>query len=175
MRKAMAEQVTGPRALSPAALEELVREETAALCGDGEGGGGRWRDRAFRELGLSSLAGVQLRLRIAARTGIALPHSLLYDFPTPGELIGELARLMAAEPAPAPTPRPTAALDEPIAIVAMACRYPGGVRSPDDLWRLVRDGVDASGDFPADRGWDLADLYDPDPDRIGSSDRKSVV
>jgi acyl transferase domain-containing protein/acyl-CoA synthetase (AMP-forming)/AMP-acid ligase II/acyl carrier protein len=169
MRKAMAEQVTGPRTPSPAALEELVREETAALCGQSAGDGDRWRDRAFRELGLSSLAGVQLRHRIAALTGIALPHSILYDFPNPGELIGELARLIAGEPALVPPPRPTTALDEPIAIVAMACRYPGGVRSPDDLWRLVRDGVDASGDFPADRGWDLADLYDPDPDRIGSS------
>jgi acyl transferase domain-containing protein/acyl-CoA synthetase (AMP-forming)/AMP-acid ligase II/acyl carrier protein len=169
MRKAMAEQVTGPRGLTPAALEELVREETAALCGEGEDGGDRWRDRAFRELGLSSLAGVQLRHRIAALTGIALPHSLVYDFPTPGELIGELARLMAAEPVPVPAPKPTATLDEPIAIVAMACRYPGGVGSPDDLWRLVRDGVDATGEFPADRGWDLANLYDPDPDRIGGS------
>ncbi|CDR03438.1 modular polyketide synthase [Streptomyces iranensis] len=58
---------------------------------------------------------------------------------------------------------------EPIAIVGMACRYPGGVRSPEELWRLVRDGEDAVSGFPTDRGWGVEELFDPDPESYGKS------
>src|SRR5256884_6846808 len=58
--------------------------------------------------------------------------------------------------------------DEPVAIVGMACRFPGGVSAADDLWRLTVDGLDAIGPFPRDRGWDVEGRYDPDPDQPGT-------
>ncbi|MFF1798293.1 beta-ketoacyl synthase N-terminal-like domain-containing protein, partial [Kitasatospora sp. NPDC058263] len=58
---------------------------------------------------------------------------------------------------------------EPIAIVSMACRYAGGIRTPEDLWRVVTDGTDVYTAFPEDRGWDLEGLYHPDPDNPGTT------
>ncbi|MFC4029847.1 type I polyketide synthase [Streptomyces polygonati] len=62
---------------------------------------------------------------------------------------------------------------EPIAIIGMSCRFPGGVRSPEDLWELVASGVDAISPFPGDRGWDVEGIYDPEPDQPGKSYTRS--
>ncbi|MFE7621902.1 beta-ketoacyl synthase N-terminal-like domain-containing protein, partial [Streptomyces sp. NPDC057496] len=143
-------------------IADLIRCHTAEILGyDTEDE----VDRAlpFKELGYNSLTSVELRSRLAADLGIALPSSLVYDHPTPEVLAGHIvaALLGTAGTADLPTAA-TAALDEPLAVVGMACRYPGGVASPEDLWQLVASGTDAIGPLPDGRGWDLDALYDPE-------------
>lgn len=124
----------------------------------------------FNEQGLTSLGAVLLRDRLGTATGLALPATLVFDHPTPAA-VATLVRdaLHGDNSARTSGDGHDADPGEPIAIVAMACRYPGGVESPEDLWQLVADGTDATSDFPADRGWNVADLYDPDPDQLGKS------
>ncbi|TGB14494.1 acyltransferase domain-containing protein, partial [Streptomyces sp. MZ04] len=118
--------------------------------------------RSFKDLGFDSMTGVELRERLSEALGRPLPTTLVFDHPSPEAVIDFLGGGGTA-PTPAGAPaRPAADADEPIAIVAMGCRYPGGVRSPEDLWRVVAEGRDVIGPFPTDRGWDLEGLYDPE-------------
>ncbi|MFI7003375.1 SDR family NAD(P)-dependent oxidoreductase [Nocardia sp. NPDC050175] len=149
-------------------LVELVRAEAAAILGYADAAEVD-PDRAFRELGFDSLAAVNFRNRIAEAVGVRVPVTLVFDHPTPtlaaryllGELSGRADGPVAA--------RPGAGSDEPIAIVAMSCRYPGGIASPEELWQVVAEGRDVVTGFPADRGWDLAKLYDPTATRPDTS------
>ncbi|WP_070197054.1 type I polyketide synthase [Streptomyces oceani] len=157
-----------------AALLEVVREQAAVALGHA-------RDRvdavpqhrAFRELGFDSLASVDLRNRLTEATGLRLPVTLVYDYPSANQLTdflhdglfgGEAAPSHEA-PAPADSTAPVRGDDDPIAIVGMACRFPGGVASPKDLWELVATGTDAISEFPTNRGWDLDGTNVADRDR----------
>ncbi|MFD0905001.1 type I polyketide synthase [Actinomadura sediminis] len=152
-------------------LAELVRTETAAVLGH-DSAGAVPADRSFRDLGLDSVTGVELRDRLSAAAGVPLPATLVFDRPTPEAAAAHLEDLLAGPgDAAARAPVPAAAVrhDEPIAVVAMSCRFPGGVRSADDLWRLLERGGDAITGFPADRGWDVDAVYDPEPGTPGRS------
>jgi acyl transferase domain-containing protein/NADPH:quinone reductase-like Zn-dependent oxidoreductase/acyl carrier protein len=160
------------------ALRDRVRKEPPEFLG-------RWVDEqvtalgvpenpdrsvAFRDLGVDSGLAVRLRDNLAAGTGLRLPSSLLFEYPTPEALTENLRRrILGTDPARPAAETLTAADDDPIAIVGMACRLPGGIDSAQQLWRTVLDGADVTSELPGDRGWDLDALFHGDPGHGGTS------
>ncbi|MFE6872307.1 SDR family NAD(P)-dependent oxidoreductase, partial [Kitasatospora sp. NPDC057692] len=157
-------------------LLELVRSLVAAVLGH-TSADAITADRAFRELGFDSLTSVQLRNRLNTATGLRLPTTLVFDYPNPAalaeylrtEALGDRLRTAVATAGPSGAAPAGDGSEDAIAIVGMSCRFPGGVRSPEDLWRLVAQGTDAMAAMPADRGWDVEDLYDPTGSLPGKS------
>ncbi len=155
-----------PEGERQALVVEVVREHAAAVLGHSSLAA---IDPAasFKELGFDSLGAIELRNRLAQATGVQLEATLVFDHPTPEAIARHLLELVAGgASAPAPA-RASHGSDEPVAIVGVSCRFPGGVASPDDLWRLLVDGGDGISEFPSDRGWDVERLYDPDPEQQG--------
>nr|WP_144384397.1 type I polyketide synthase [Streptomyces sp. SAJ15] len=162
------------------AVLDLVHEQVAAVLGHATSDT-LDSERAFKDLGFDSLTAVELRNRLNAATGLRLPATLIFDYPSSavlGEYIreqlfgGEAAEAAGADVALLPgtvAPGATATDDDPVAIVAMSCRYPGGVTSPEELWQLIMSDGDAIGGLPTDRGWDIEGIYDPDPDAPGKT------
>ena len=168
-KSALAHRLHGlPEAQQHGVLLDLVRSHIATVLGNTTAEAID-PDRAFQELGFDSLPAVEMRNRLKTATGLALSPTLIFDYPTPNGLAGYIRTELAGVPQEIKhTPVARATEDDAIAIVGMSCRYPGGVNSPDDLWDMLTEGRDVLSEFPSDRGWNLAGLYNPDPDVAGT-------
>ncbi|MFI9382156.1 type I polyketide synthase [Kutzneria sp. NPDC052558] len=159
--------------LAPAEIDrtlvEFVREHTAKVLGHTDLAAVAV-DRAFKELGFDSLTSVDLRNAMTAASGLRLPATIVFDNPTPVALAGYLRTQLLGSTVEGPSDAVVVTDDEdPIAIVSMSCRLPGGVRTPEDLWSLVVAEADVISGFPTNRGWNLAAIYDADPSRQGTT------
>jgi len=179
-----------PAASRERALLDLVRQEIGIVLGQSSPSGLE-ADGPLRERGLDSLRAADLRNRLAAVTGLRLPATLLFDYPTPSALARCLTTLLGfdADGPAAPISASAASTGEAIAIVSMSCRFPGGAVTPEALWELLAEGRDAISEFPRSRGWDavgeggnqmpvggvLPDADEFDPGFFGISAREAVA
>nr|WBO81705.1 SDR family NAD(P)-dependent oxidoreductase [Streptomyces sp. SBE_14.2] len=169
------------------AVLDLVRTQTALVLGHASAETVE-PARDFRGLGVDSLTAVELRNRLTAATGLRLPATLVFDYPSPQALARHIGGELLGTTAEATDRAPVAQAgsdddDSRIAVVAIGCRFPGGVRGPEEFWQLLADGIDAIGAPPADRGWQadgieggfLYDAAEFDPDFFGISPREALA
>jgi acyl transferase domain-containing protein/NADPH:quinone reductase-like Zn-dependent oxidoreductase/NAD(P)-dependent dehydrogenase (short-subunit alcohol dehydrogenase family)/acyl carrier protein len=160
-----------PAAEREASLLETLRAEVAQVLGLASGRSVN-PTTSLQELGADSLMSVELRNRLVALTGATLPATLVFDYPTTEALTGFILTQLELKDAPQVTGRPrrpaSQQLDEPIAVVSMACRFPGGVEDPEALWELLREGGDAITEVPKTR-FDVNAVFDADPDAVGKT------
>jgi acyl transferase domain-containing protein/acyl carrier protein len=169
-RGSLAGRLAGvPEAEREEMVLELIRTHVAAVLGYSSAAEVD-PGKAFRDLGFDSLGAVELRNRLNAATGLRLVATVVFDYPSAAALAKfVLAQTEGRGRSAAVAAGPTTSSEEPIAIVGMACRYPGEVSRPDELWGLLASGDDAISGFPPDRGWDLGRLYHPEPGRLGTT------
>jgi len=162
---------------TPAEREETVRELILAQAARVLGMAGLASmdsRRSFRELGFDSLTAVELRNRLTEATGLRLPATVVFDYPSPSALVAFIldelgGRIVDAAPAPTAPRSGAPADDDPVVIVGMGCRFPGGVDSADEFWSLLAVGADTVSGFPTDRGPEWDSVYDENPAAVGRS------
>ena len=149
---------------------DIVRTQVATVLGHA-GAAAVEATRNFRDLGIDSLTAVEARNRLNTATGLRLPATLVFDYPTPEAIAHHiLQELHGTTGIPTSvTPLVSPDVSDPVVVVGIGCRFPGGVSSPEDLWRVVVEGRDTVGVFPTDRGWDVDGLFDPEPGVSGKS------
>ncbi|MBB5936996.1 type I polyketide synthase [Streptomyces zagrosensis] len=166
---ALASRLAGLDAAGRAdAVLDAVRGCVAAVLGFASAADVR-PEAAFKDLGFDSLTAVELRNRLSVVSGLRLPATLVFDYPTPRVLAEFVVSRLGGESVAVSRVLDVAGTDEPVAIIGMACRFPGGATSPEGLWDLVASGRAVLGEFPATRGWDVDGLFHPDPDNPGTS------
>ncbi|MEU3743556.1 SDR family NAD(P)-dependent oxidoreductase, partial [Streptomyces sp. NPDC032198] len=150
-------------------LIRLVRGEAATVLGVADASE-LGADQVLKDLGMDSLMAVELRRRLSTATEVTLPATLAFDHPTPTAITGLLLQRLELTAKPKKSRKAARTLtqaDEPIAIVSMACRLPGGIHTPEAFWNLLSEGGDAISGFP--KRWENLGIYDPDPEAAGKS------